>query len=181
MKKFFKESWAVIGYIIGLIGAFATIFTVSGSISIGIKWLVVVGMISVSAIVIAVMAAMRLSKAVQNGTRYEITAYGREKDRDVYYTNYSKNLRVGTVVTIYYSRPFSKRLGFGVVHNSSVDEYIEINVIYVEEGSSDIFTQSKTNNRKILDDMYILPNTYVEELPMIMKILTGGGGSDGKD
>ena len=181
MRKFFKESWAVIGYIFGLIGTLVTILTVAGSISIEIRWLVIVGLIFVSAIVIAVMATIKLSKIVQNGTQYEITAYGQDKERDMYYTNYSKNLRVGTLVTIYYSKPFSKKLGLGVVHNSSVDEYIEIKVIYVENEFADIFTQSKTNSRKVLQDMYILPNTYREELPMIMAILNGGEIPNGKD
>lgn len=166
---------------LGLIGTLVTILTVSGSISIGIRWLVIIGVFLISAIVIAVMAVFRLNKIVQNGTQYQITAYGHDKNKDIYYTNYSKNLRVGTVVTIYYSKPFSKRLGYGIVHNSSVDEYIEIIVINVEAEFSDIFAQSKTNNRKVLNDMYILPNTYTDELPMIMSILTGGDNLNGKN
>ncbi len=174
MRKFFKESWAVIGYILGLIGTLVTILTISGSILIEMKWLVIFGTIFISAIVIAVMSTIRLNKVIQNGTRYEITAYGQDKSIDMYYTNYSKNLRVGTLVTIYYSKPFSKKLGYGVVHNSSADEYIEIKMIYVEEELDGIFEQSKTNNSKVLNDMYILPNTYIEKLSVLIEILNGG-------
>ena len=72
-------------------------------------------------------------------------------------------------------------MGIGVVCNSSVDEYIEITVLHVEEEFIELFSQSKTNNRKVLNDMYILPNTYIDDLPIITKIITEGGiDSNGK-
>lgn len=174
MRKFFKESWAVIGYLLGLIGTFVTIFTLSKKITIAVSWLIIAAIVCISSIVIAVMATLKLSKIICSGIQHEITAYGKDKNQDMYYTNYSKNLRIGTVVTIYYTKPFSKMLGFGVVHNSSVDEYTEIRVLHIEEEFADIYEQSKTNSRKVLQDMYILPNTYIEKLPMIIKILNGG-------
>ena len=59
MRKFFKESWAVIGYVFGIIGTAVTIFTVSGTISIGIRWLVIAGFILLSAIIIAFRATIK--------------------------------------------------------------------------------------------------------------------------
>lgn len=120
------------------------------------------------------MAICRYQNIVRNGTRFEITAYNQSKGKDLYYTEFSKNLRVGTLVTIYYAKPMSKKLGYGIIHNSSVDEYIEIEVIYVDEEFSDVFLQSKTNVRKVLQDMYVLPNMYVEYIPEVMSIFNGG-------
>jgi len=181
VKKFFKESWAVIGYMFGLVGTFVTIISVSGKITFDIKWLIIVCFLLLASVIMAVLAVRKLKKIMQNGTRFEITAYGSEKHRDIYYTDYSKNLRVGTIVAIYYSKPFSRKMGIGVVCNSSVDEYIEITVLHVEEEFIELFSQSKTNNRKVLNDMYILPNTYIDDLPIITKIITEGGiDSNGK-
>ena len=122
MRKFFKESWAVIGYIFGIIGTAVTIFTVSGTISIGIRWLVIAGFILLSALIIAFRATIKLKNVLRNGTRFEIAAYGTNKNKDVYYTNFSNNLRYGTLVTIYYTVPMTKRLGYGIVRNSSPEE-----------------------------------------------------------
>ncbi len=66
----------------------------------------VVYWILISAIVMAVMAIIKLSKVVQNGTRHEIIAYYQNS----YYTNYSNNLRINTFVTIYYSIPAVRQL-----------------------------------------------------------------------
>lgn len=175
MKKFFKEAGAVIGYLFGIVGTFVTIWTLSGNVTIKIRWLVILGVILLSSVVIAIMATKKLNTIIKNGTKYKITAYAIDNNKNLYYTDFSKCLRVGTIVTIYYSKPISKRLGFGIVYNSSVDEYIEIEVIHVERDFLDIFEQSKTNHRKVLDDMYILPNTYNEELKLIVKKLEEGG------
>ena len=74
----------------------------------------------------------------------------------------------------------TKRLGYGIVRNPSPEEYIEIEILYVEDEFSDIFNQSKTNNGKVLRHMYVLPNTYPEELDMITTLLKGGNSSYGK-
>lgn len=180
MQKFFKETGAVIGYIFGIIGTAVTISTVSGIISIEIRWLIVAGFIFLSAIIIAVRATIKLKNVLRNGTRYEIVAYGTNKNKDVYYTNYSNSLRYGTLVTIYYTVPTTKCLGYGVVRNSSPDEYTEIEIIRVEVEFSEIFIQSKTNNGKVLRHMYVLPNTYIEELDTITALIKGGNTSNGK-
>lgn len=180
MRKFFKESWAIIGYIFGIIGTAVTILTVSGTISVGIRWLVIAGFVFLSAIIIALRAAIKLNNVLRNGTRFEIVAYGTNKNKGVYYTRFSNNLRYETLVTIYYSVPMTKRMGYGVVRNSSPDEYIEIEILYIEDEFSDIFDQSKTNNGKVLRHMYVLPNTYPEELDTITTLIKGGNSSDGK-
>lgn len=181
MKKFIKETWAIIGYIFGLIGTVVTIFSVPGTYTLDIKWLIIAGFLLIGAIVFGLLSLLRLRKVFQAGTRFEITAYGCNRGKDVYYTNFSNNLRIGTLVTFYYTKPFSQRLGYGVVCNSSTDEYIEISVIYIEEDFADIFIQSKTNNRKVLQDMYVLPNTYLEEFDRIKEMLSGGDNSYGKN
>ena len=180
MRNFFKESWAVIGYIFGIIGTAVTILAVSGTISIGIRWFVIFGFILLSAIIIALRATIKLKNILRNGTRFEIAAYGTNRNKDVYYTNYSNNLRYGTLVTIYYTVPLTKRLGYGIVRNSSPEEYIEIEILYIENELSDVFIQSKTNNGKVLRHMYVLPNTYFEELDTITALLNGGKSSDDK-
>lgn len=181
MKKFIKETWAIIGYVFGLIGTVVTIFSVPGTFTLDIKWLIIAGFTLMGAIVFGLLSILRLKKMFQTGTRFEITAYGCNRGNDVYYTYFSHNLRIGTLVTFYYTKPFSKRLGYGVVCNASTDEYIEMSVIYIEEEFTDIFIQSKTNNRKVLQDMYILPNTYIEELDRIREMLSGGNDSHGKN
>lgn len=174
VKDFFKAAWAVIGYIFGLIGTAVTIFTVSGSFTIENKWFIVITFFFISAIVIATMAVIKYKKIIKEGTRFKITAYGQEKGKDLYYTDYSSYLRVGTLVSIYYNNPISKILGYGIVCNSSPDEYIEIGVVHVNDELTGIFTQSKTNTQKVLKDMYILPNVYVENISQINDFLNGG-------
>lgn len=180
MRNFLKKSWAVIGYIFGITGTAVTILTMSETISIGVRWLVIAGFILLSAIIFALQAIIKLKNVLRNGTRFEIAAYGTNKNMDVYYTKFSNNLRYGTLVTIYYTIPMTKRLGYGIVRNSSPEEYIEIEILYIEDEFLDIFNQSKTNNGKVLRHMYVLPNTYPEELDTIITLLKGGDSSDGK-
>lgn len=181
MRKFCKESLAVIGYIFGIIGTVVTILTISGTMSVGTRWLVALAFIFLSAIIIALRAIKKLSNVLHNGIRFEIVAYDRNKNKDVYYTNFTNNLRYETLVTIYYSVPMSKRLGYGIVRNTSPEEYNEIEILYVEEEFSEVFAQSKTNNGKVLRNMYVLPNTYIEELDMIIAHLKGGNSDNGKN
>lgn len=180
MRKFFKESWAVIGYIFGIIGTAVTILTVSGTISIGMRWLVIAGFVLLSVIIIALRATIELQNVIRNGTQFEIVAYETSKNKDFYYTNFSNNLRCGTLVTIYYKVPMTKRLGYGIIRNSVPEEYNEIEVFYVEDEFSDIFIQSKTNSGKVLRHIYVLPNTYPEDLYTITRFLKGDDSSDGK-
>lgn len=180
MRDFFKESWAVIGYIFGIIGTAVTILTVSGTISIGIRWLVIAGFVFLSAIIITLQATIKLNNVILNGTRFEIVAYGTNKNKNFYYTRFSNNLRYETLVTIYYSVPMTKRMGYGIVRNSSPEEYIEIEILYVEDDFLDIFAQSKTNNGKVLRHMYVLPNTYPEELDTITTLIKGWNSYNGK-
>ncbi len=182
MKKFWKDSWAIVGYIWGVIGTLVTIMAANNKITIGVRWLVVFGFLFISAIVITIRAAAKYQDIVKNGTRYSIIAYEPTKKADskgFYYTDFSKGLRVGTFVAIYYTKPISKKIGYGRVCNESIDEYKEIEVIDVEADFNDIFEQSKTNAKKVLQDMYILPNLYVENIDDIKAILDGGKVSNG--
>lgn len=174
LTKLFKDFLVVFGYILGIIGTAVTIFALPGSITLQINWLVFAVVLLIAAITMAVLATIKYIRISKNGTRFYITGYSYENGKDIYYTDYSKNLRVGTLVAFYYSRPMSKLLGYGVIRNSSVEEYIEIEVIHFEEGLQTIFEQSKTNSHKVLQDMYVLPNMYAEHLSNVLSYLSGG-------
>lgn len=179
MKKFFKESFAIIGYIFGLVGTAVTIFTISGDITFEIRWLVILGFVFIAAVVLTLIAIAKYNKVLKNGTRFKITGYVQEKGKDIYYTDYTSNLRVGTFVSVYYTKPISKKVGIGIIVNSSADEYIEIRMLFVEDAHKDIFEQSKTNSHKVLQDMYVLPNLYEENIAEINTYLNGGKDTNG--
>lgn len=174
MKKLLSGVGAIIGYVFGLIGTVVTILTVSGKITIGVRWIIIIGMIVIAAIILAVKATIAYSYIAKNGNRFAITTYSSDDGVDYYYTDYSQYLRIGTLVTIYCSRPMSKIVGYGLVYNSSPDEYIEVKIVHIEPGMEAVFNQSKTNNNKVLRDLYILPNVYADNIPTIADFLKQG-------
>lgn len=174
MKKFFKDAGNIIGYIFGIIGTAVTIFCISGSIVIGIRWLVIIGFAFIALMVIAIKATIKYGNIAKNGTRFLITAYDNNDKKDYYYTEYTENLRIGTLITIYYSKPMSKIVCYGVVTNASTNEYVEVEVYHIEPALQKIFEQSKTNNQKVLRDMYMLPNVYISKISDIANYMGGG-------
>lgn len=174
LKKFFKESGSIIGYLFGIIGTAVTIYCAPGSITIAVRWLVIIGFVMLALIVIAIKATINYGQITKNGTRFLITAYDNSEGKDCYYTEYTDNLRIGTLVSVYYSKPMSKIVGYGVVTNSSTNEYVEVEIYQIESTMQSIFEQSKTNNQKVLHDTYILPNVYISKIPEIAKQMEGG-------
>lgn len=174
LKKFFKEAGSTIGYLFGIIGTAVTIYFAPGTITIGIRWLVIIGFVMLALIVIAIKATIKYGYIAKNGTRFLITAYDNSDGKDYYYTEYTENLRFGTLVSIYYSKPMSKNVGYGIITNTTAGEYVEIEICHIESAMQRLFDQSKTNNQKVLHDMYILPNVYVSKIPDIAKRMEGG-------
>ncbi len=177
LKKFFKESGSTISYIFGIIGTAVTIYFAPGAITIAVRWLVIIGFIMLALIVIAIKAIIKYEQIAKNGTRFLITAYDNSEGKDYYYTEYTDNLRIGTLVSVYYSKPMSKIVSYGVVTNASTNEYVEVEIYHIESAMQKIFEQSKTNSQKILHDMYILPNVYVSKIPEIAKQMEGGNNN----
>lgn len=173
VKRLLKDFAAIIGYILGVVGTIVTISVLPGSISVQINKVIFAVVLLIAAITLALLATYRYLKITKNGTRYQITAYSEEQGKDIYYTDFSKNLRYGTLVAVYYNKPISKKLGYGIIRNSSVDEYIEIEIIHIQDDLKTIFEQSKTNSHKVLEDMYVLPNVYVEDFDKISSYLSG--------
>lgn len=173
LKKFFKEAGATIGYLFGLIGTTVTIYLTPGSVTLRIRWLIILGFIMLALIIISIKAIIKFKNIAKNGTRFLITAYDNTEGKDCYYTEYTENLRIGTLVSIYYNRPMSKIVSYGIVTNTSVNEYVEIEVYHTESTMLKIFEQSKTNNQKVLHDMYILPNVYFSKIIDIAKQIEG--------
>ena len=56
----------------------------------------------------------------------------------------------------------------------TTNEYVEVEIYQIESTMQSIFEQSKTNNQKVLHDMYILPNVYISKIPEIAKQREGG-------
>ena len=83
-------------------------------------------------------------------------------------------MRIGTLVSVYYSKPMSKIVGYGVVTNSSTNEYVEVEIYQIESTMQSIFEQSKTNNQKVLHDMYIQPNVFISYFPELANQREGG-------
>lgn len=177
LKKFFKETLAIIGYLFGLIGTAVTIYCVPGSITIQARCLVILGFVLIALIAITVRSTKKYADIAKNGTRHLITAYDNTGGKECYYVSHSENLRIGTLVTIYYCVPRSKILGYGIVINESYPEYVEIEICSVEPTMQNIFNSSKSNAQNILRDMYILPNVYVSQIADIAKLLEGGNSN----
>ena len=177
MKKFWKDIFAWIGYIMGVIGTIISIIFLPGVCTIRTNLLIAGIVILISALTITGRTVFLYNRLLQSGTRFKIISYAHDNGKDLYYTNYSKNIRYGTIVSIYYEKPMSKKIGYGIVRNNSVDEYIEIELISVQKDYLEIFEQSKTNSHKVLQDMYILPNIYKENVNDIASYLSGGAHS----
>ena len=45
LKKLFKESGSIIGYLFGIIGTAVTIYFAPGSITMAVRWLVIIGFV----------------------------------------------------------------------------------------------------------------------------------------
>lgn len=173
LKKLLKESGNITGYIFGLIGSAVTIWLIPNYVTIKVSWLVIVGFVAIALMVIAIKATIKYVDIAKNGTRFLITAYDNSEGKECYYTEYTDNLRIGTLVSIYYSEPMSKIVSYGKVINASTNEYVEIEIYHIKSAMQPIFEQSKTNNKKILRNMYILPNVYFSEIENIAKYIGG--------
>ena len=86
LKKFFKESGFIIGYLFGIIGTAVTIYCAPGSITIAVRWLVIIGFVMLALIVIAIKATINYGQISKNGTRFLITAYDNSEGKHCYYT-----------------------------------------------------------------------------------------------
>lgn len=178
---FFKEYWAQIGYFVGLVGAAVTILLVSGSFTVEYRWAVVFGIVLLASLWMAIKAGLRVkdySKKLDTARRYAIIAYKNENNKDFYYTDFTKSLRVGTIVKIYYYNrinQYSEKVALGEVSNLDTDGYIEVIIFHVYDEQRDRFISSKDPNSKVIDNMYLLPNTYSDDIAQINKYLQDRG------
>ena len=173
--NFIKTTATIIASVYGFISAIMDIWTISGTTVVLNKILFIISLVLLSSIVVAVLAYLKYRKIKINGTTYSIISYGTDRTKKLFYTKYSKNLRCGTLVTIYVKCQTTKIFGYGLVYNENPDEYNEIEILYIYEDVQDIYEQAKTNNPKIIKDMYVLPNTYVDNVSYIANIITKKG------
>ena len=181
MKKFFFESGAIIGYILGIIGAVVTICLVPDSTTIENKWLVIGSVLFISLIVITIKAIIEFKKISTNGTRYFITSYSNNNSKHWFYTKYSENLRINSLVCLYKRSPMSKRVATGVVTNTSISEYVEVEILFPERGMEKVLTECTQKNHIILDDLYILPNVYISSISTIHSFINNNITNEGED
>lgn len=178
-KKFCKEVGTITGYLFGIIGTAVTVFYAPGSITIRICWIIIIGFVMVVLIVISVKATIKYKNIAQKGTRFFITAYDNSEGIDYYYTAYTENLRIGTLVSVYYnSKPTSKVVCYGLVTNASANEYVEVEIFQIEAAMQNVFEQSKKNSQKVLHEMYILPNVYASKISSIARWMERGKHND---
>ena len=180
MKQIFKELVTVVATIYGVARAIIDVWSISGTRNVSNRLIFIIALIFFSALSLTAIILWKYKKLIENGIRFKIISFEKDEKSDLFYTHFSKNLRIGTIVTIYYcSENWSKILGYGKVRNSSTDEYIEIEVLHIKNNMKDIFDKSQTDHR-IMRDMYILPNTYTEILPELNTILYGGDSNNDK-
>ena len=178
---FFKEYWAQIGYFVGLVGAAVTILLISGSFNVEYRWIVVFGIVLIASLWMAIKASLKVkeySEKLDTAKRYAIIAYKNEDNKDFYYTDFTRSLRVGTIVNIYYYNminQYSEKVALGEVSNLDTDGYIEVVIFHVYDEQKGRFINSKDPNSKVIDQMYLLPNTYSEDIALISKYLQGRG------
>lgn len=181
LKKLFNKSGSITGYIFGLVGSIITILAVKGTITIGIRWVVIFAICEIFIITVAVLSFINYKKVQDEASRFAVDAYEESDGKEFFYIHFSRLFRYQALVSIYTTiNDISKRMGFGVVSNVSENQYIEIEIIKIFSGYEDIFKKAKTNNKKILEQMYIMPIVYSENLSVIYESMADRGDSCGK-
>ena len=132
LKKLFYKSGSITGYILGLVGSIVTILAVNGTITIGLRWLVVFAICEIFIITVAVLSFINYKRIQNEASRFEVDSYEPSDGKDFFYIHFSKLFRYQALVSIYVTiNDISKRMGFGVVSNVSENQYIEIEVVKI--------------------------------------------------
>ena len=182
IKKLLYKCGSITGYILGIIGSVVTILTVSGSVTIGWKWIVFFSIFEIFIITVAIVSFCRYKKVQNEASRFVIDSYLESDDKDFFYIAFSKLFRYHALVSIYVTKDdISKRMGFGIVSNVSDDQYIEIEVVKIFSGYEYIFNDAKQSHKKTLSRMYIMPVVYSDNIDVIYASMTERRGEHGEN
>ena len=75
LKKLFYKSGSITGYILGLVGSIVTILAVNGTITIGLRWLVVFAICEIFIITVAVLSFINYKRIQNEASRFEVASY----------------------------------------------------------------------------------------------------------
>lgn len=182
LKKLLYKSGSITGYILGLVGSIVTILAVNGTITIGLRWLVIFAICEIFIITVAILSFINYKRVQNEASRFEVDSYEPSDGKDFFYIHFSKLFRYQALVSIYVTiNDISKRMGFGVVSNVSENQYIEIEVVKIFSGYESHFEKAKLNDKKTLAKMYIMPIVYSENISVIYESMTDRGDSYGKN
>ena len=171
--KLLSKVGAAWAFILGLLGAGATILLLSNPVTITLGWLIILATFFAVVVYEAVMATYEYNKIAKEGTRFQVRSYYR--DRNQCYTNYTPNLRVNEIVCIYHDDPSekrSKRMAYGFVSNSCL-EYVEIEIFHFMKDREALFETICSDSTRINKELYVLPNIYKEDIPTINSLIKG--------
>lgn len=177
IKKLLVGSGAITGYIIGLIGTVLAILQMSGTVTIAWHIIVLIGVALLLLLVTAIRAFWIGKKLAEEGIQYPINSVDQEDGRVIFTTDFSRVLKIGSVVNFYFLKDGqSKLMGFGVVsnyENNDREKYAQMEVVNVKDTYLKEYESAKALNKKVLDKMYISPMIKKESVIEYSEYLKG--------
>ena len=172
MRDFYKQSWFIISAIFALAGTLATIFLIPGEVTIGWNWLTIIGLITLSAICIAILARNKLKDAYKAGTHFQVLGFMVIDNKDTLYCEPNEDLRYGTIVTVYNDEPFDRSICYGIVSNVS-PQSVAVELIADSAKDKDTYETIQKNDHRVIKHLYVLPNVYRESIDELAKLDLG--------
>lgn len=169
--KLLSKVGAVWAFILGSLGAGATILLIDNPVTIKTGWIIILSTFVAVVVYEAVMATYEYNKIAKEGTQFQIRSYYR--DQKMCYTDYTPNLRINEVVCIYHNDPtekMPKRMAYGFVSNFC-SQYVEIGIFHFMDGQEKILETICSDSTRINKELYVLPNIYKEDIPTIDSLI----------
>lgn len=161
----------------GVIGTVATLLTISGDITLPTRVLAISGLFVVAVVISFITSVVNFNKMLNEETHHPVHEFELNPDDDgsvFLYIAYTKDIRTDACVTLYGRiAGKQKRIGYGVVTNVVQDEYIQIQILHVEDKYEELKNRASQNDKTVLKDMYILPRIYIQSIPELAKIVRG--------
>ena len=164
LGKLLIKAGSIGGYLVGLVGAVATIWLLDQNYTIELRWIVLIAIGGVVLIYEAIVASIEFDKISKEGTRFLIISY--EKNERLCCINYTPNLRVGAIVCIYHYQNArrAERIGYGFVSNIEIGNYVEIEIFDFFPEKQNTFEDICSDSKRITKELYIFPNVYKEDI-----------------
>ena len=176
MKKAFRilltGAGAKIGYLFGIIGTIATLWSFKGELTIPIWILTSLGLIYIAVLIMWITSISNYASMIKKPAKYPIHDFTKSRGKRYAYIDFTPDIRYEAIVAIYcVINNRDRRIGFGIVNNIVDDDYIEIFVLHIDAEYKEIYKKAINNNKQTLKRMYILPRVYKANIPQLSYIL----------